>query len=67
MRALATALAAARGRNVAIRLIVHRQTPANGAGRPTRGGPAEWLGGVAPAVHTTRGQEALERLAAWRR
>lgn len=63
VRALATALAAARGHDVAIRLIVQglRRRLA-GAGRPARGGTAEWLESLTPAVHTPRGQEALGRL-----
>jgi len=64
VRALATALAAARGHDVAVRLIVqglHRRL--GHAGKVERGGrPTTWLESIAPGVQTARGQEALTRL-----
>jgi hypothetical protein len=64
VRALATALAAARGHDVAVRLIVqglHRRL--GQAGRVERGGrPTTWLESIAPGVQTARGREALTRL-----
>lgn len=63
VRALATVLAAARGHDVAVGLIVQGlRRRLVGAGRPVRGGAAEWLESLAPSVRTPRGQEALERL-----
>lgn len=63
VRALATALAAARGHDVAVRLIV--QGLRRRLGRPGRTGrdaPAAWLESIAPAVRTPRGRDALTRL-----
>jgi len=64
VRALATALAAARGHDVAVRLIVQglrrRLAP---AGRTSRGEMTGWLDGLAPAVRTPAGRHALGTLA----
>jgi len=63
VRALATALAAARGHDVAVRLIVQglrRRLSATGRGGPGEIGP--WLDGLAPAVRTPAGRAALETL-----
>jgi hypothetical protein len=65
VRALATALAAARGHDVAVGLIVkglrRRLSP---AGHSARGDLGPWLEGLGPAVRTPSGQAALETLAA---
>jgi hypothetical protein len=66
VRALATALAAARGHDVAVRLIVQglRRRLGQG-GKAEKGGiPATWLESIAPGVQTPRGQAALTRLSA---
>jgi hypothetical protein len=65
VRALATALAAARGHDVAVGLIVQglRRRLA-GAGHPLRGGIRPWLDDLAPAVRTPRGRTALDTLTA---
>jgi len=63
VRALATALAAARGHDVAVRLIVQglrRRLSTTGRGAPGEIGP--WLDGLAPAVRTAAGRAALETL-----
>jgi hypothetical protein len=63
VRALATALAAARGHDVAVRLIVQGlRRRLSHAGRSTRGEAVAWLAGLAPAVRTPRGHAALETL-----
>ncbi len=63
VRALATALAAARGHDVAVRLIVQGlRRRLSRAGRPAGESAAEWLAVLAPAVRTARGQVALTRL-----
>jgi hypothetical protein len=64
VRALATALAAARGHDVAVRLIVQglRRRLAR-AGRAGHGELGPWLDGLATSVRTPRGREALETLA----
>jgi hypothetical protein len=63
VHALATALAAARGHDVAVGLIVQglrrRLSP---AGRGHRGQVGAWLEGLAPAVRTPEGRAALETL-----
>jgi hypothetical protein len=63
VRALATALAAARGHDVAVRLIVQglrRRLSATGRTAPGAVGP--WLDGLAPAVRSPAGRKALETL-----
>ena len=64
VRALATALAAARGHDVAVRLMIQglRRRLSRGA-RATPDLEA-WLAELGPAVRTPRGQEALESLSA---
>jgi hypothetical protein len=66
VRALATALAAARGHDVAVRLIVQGLRRRLGqTGRAEKGGvPVTWLASIAPGVQTPRGQAALTRLSA---
>jgi hypothetical protein len=63
VRALATTLAAAKGHDVAVRLMVQglRRRLSRG-GRPTAAGLDAWLEGLAPSVRTTRGREALDTL-----
>lgn len=65
VRALATALAAARGHDVAVRLLVQglrrRLAP---AGTVPRGEASAWLDGLAAAVRTDRGRAALATLSA---
>lgn len=63
VRALATALAAARGHDVAVRLIVQglrRRLSVTGRTSPGPVGP--WLDGLAPAVRSPAGRTALETL-----
>jgi hypothetical protein len=63
VRALATALAAASGHDVAVRLIVQGlRRRLSHAGRSTRGEATVWLAGLTPAVRTARGHAALETL-----
>jgi hypothetical protein len=64
VRALATALAAARGHDVAVRLMVQglRRRLSRG-GRPARADLDVWLEGLRPSVRTPRGREALDALA----
>jgi hypothetical protein len=63
VRALATALAAASGHDVAVRLIVQGlRRRLSHAGRSTRGEATAWLAGLAPAVRTSRGHAALGTL-----
>jgi hypothetical protein len=63
VRALATTLAAARGHDVAVRLMVQglRRRLSRG-GRPTATDLDVWLAGLGPSVRSTRGREALETL-----
>jgi hypothetical protein len=65
VRALATALAAARGHDTAARLMVQGlRRRLSRAGKP---GPADldrWLAGLTPAVRTDRGRDALAVLTA---
>jgi hypothetical protein len=63
VRALATALAAARGHDVAVRLMIQglRRRLSRG-GRPSPAAPESWLEGLGPSVRTARGREALESL-----
>jgi hypothetical protein len=63
VRALATALAAASGHDVAVRLIVQGlRRRLSHAGRSTRGESTAWLAGLTPVVRTSRGHAALETL-----
>jgi len=63
VRALATALAAARGHDVAVGLLVQGlRRRLSRAGLSPRGEVGPWLDGLAPAVRTARGQAALETL-----
>jgi len=65
VRALATALAAARGHDTAVRLMV--QGLRRRLSRAGRAGPADldrWVAALAPAVRTDRGREALAVLTA---
>ena len=63
VRALATALAAARGHDVAVGLIVQGlRRRLSRAGRPSRGETGPWLDSLAGAVRTPRGQAALDTL-----
>ncbi|MEZ0333149.1 MAG: DUF4350 domain-containing protein [Gemmatimonadales bacterium] len=60
VRALATALAAARGHDVAVRLMVQGlRRRLSAAGRPNKGDLDAWLSGLASALRTERGHEAL--------
>jgi hypothetical protein len=63
VRALATTLAAAKGHDVAVRLMVQglRRRLSRG-GRPTATDLDTWLEGLAPSVRSARGREALETL-----
>ena len=65
VRALATALAAARGHDVAVRLMVQglRRRLSRG-GRPGAADLDTWLAGLEPSVTTDRGRKALETLTA---
>lgn len=63
VRALATALAAARGHDVAVGLIVQGlRRRLSGAGRASRGEVGPWLEGLAPGIRTPRGRAALDTL-----
>jgi hypothetical protein len=63
VRALATTLAAARGHDVAVRLMIQglRRRLSRG-GRPAAADLDAWLEGLAPSVQSARGREALETL-----
>ena len=65
VRALATALAAARGHDVAVRLMVQglRRRLSRG-GRPAGTDLDTWLAGLADSVRSARGREALDTLTA---
>jgi hypothetical protein len=63
VRALATALAAARGHDVAVRLIVQGlRRRLSRTGHPSRGELGPWLDDLAPSVRTPRGRTALDTL-----
>ena len=65
VRALATALAAARGHDVAVGLIVQGlRRRLSRAGRISRGELGPWLDGLGPAVRTPGGRAALDNLTA---
>ena len=65
VRALATALAAARGHDVAVRLMIQglRRRLSRG-GRPATGDADAWLATLRPSIRTDRGRHALEALTA---
>jgi hypothetical protein len=68
LRALATALAAARGHDVAVRLMI--QGLRRRLSRTGRAAPANldtWLEGLGPSVRTARGREAFDSLTAMTR
>jgi hypothetical protein len=68
VRALATALAAARGHDVAVRLMIQGlRRRLSRTGRPTPANLDTWLEGLGPSVRTARGREALESLTAMTR
>jgi hypothetical protein len=63
VRALATALAAARGHDIAARLMVQGlRRRLSRSGRPVRGDLDGWLDGLGPSLRTPRGQAALAEL-----
>ena len=63
VRALATALAAARGHDIAARLMVQGlRRRLSRSGRPVRGDVDAWLEGLGPSVRTPRGRAALAEL-----
>ncbi len=63
VRALAGALAAAHGHDVAVRLMVQGlRRRLSRAGGPTAGDLTAWLEGLGPSLRTTRGREALAAL-----
>jgi len=63
VRALATALAAARGHDIAARLMVQGlRRRLSRSGRPVRGDVDAWLDGLGPSLRTARGQAALAEL-----
>jgi hypothetical protein len=65
VRALATALAAARGHDVAVRLMIQGlRRRLSRSGRPTPANLDTWLEGLGPSVRTARGREALDSLTA---
>jgi hypothetical protein len=65
VRALATALGASRGHDVAVGLIIQGlRRRLSRAGRVSRGEIGPWLEGLAPAVRTPRGRAALDSLTA---
>ncbi len=65
VRALATALAAARGHDVAVRLMIQGlRRRLSRTGRPPPADLDVWLEGLGRSVRTTRGREALESLIA---
>jgi hypothetical protein len=68
VRALATALAAARGHDVAVRLMIQglRRRLSRG-GRPPPADLDTWLERLGPSVRTARGREALDSLTAMTR
>jgi hypothetical protein len=68
VRALATALAAARGHDVAVRLMIQGlRRRLSRSGRPSPADLDTWLQGLGPSVRTARGREALDSLTAMTR
>ncbi|HUF34323.1 MAG TPA: DUF4350 domain-containing protein [Gemmatimonadales bacterium] len=65
VRALATALAAARGHDTAARLLVRGlRRRLSRSGRPVRGDADAWLEGLEPSLRTDRGRATLAELTA---
>jgi hypothetical protein len=65
VRALATALAAARGHDVAVGLMVQGlRRRLSRPGKPIRSDLAAWLENLSPTIRSTRGREALVTLTA---
>jgi hypothetical protein len=65
VRALAAALAAARGHDTAVGLIVQGlRRRLTGAGRRPSGDQTDWLRDLAPTLRTTAGRQALDTLIA---
>lgn len=65
VRALATALATARGHDVAVRLMVQGLRRRLSRGGRAPGGELDvWLDGLRPSIRSDRGREALDTLAA---
>lgn len=63
VRALATALAAARGHDVAVRLMIQGlRRRLSRTGRPAPADLDTWLEGLGPSIRTARGREALDSL-----
>jgi hypothetical protein len=63
VRALATALAAARGHDVAVGLMVQGlRRRLSGPGKPTRSDVNSWLEQLGPSIRSPRGRDALVRL-----
>lgn len=63
VRALATALAAARGHDVAVRLMVQGlRRRLSRSGRAVRGDSDAWLEGLGPSLQSERGRAALAEL-----
>jgi hypothetical protein len=63
VRALATALAAARGHDVAVRLMIQGlRRRLSRSGRPAPADLETWLQGLGSSVRTARGRAALESL-----
>jgi hypothetical protein len=68
VRALATALAAARGHDVAVRLMIQGlRRRLSRSGRPSPADLDTWLEGLGPSVRTARGRAALNSLTAMTR
>ncbi len=68
VRALATALAAARGHDVAVRLMIQGlRRRLSRTGRPTPANLDTWLEGLGSSVRTARGKEAHDSLTAMTR
>jgi hypothetical protein len=65
VHALATALAAARGHDVAVRLMIQGlRRRLSRTGRPVSSNLDTWLEGLGPSVRSSRGREALDSLIA---
>lgn len=62
VRALATALSAARGHTIAVELMVRGLRRRLARGQPGRDDPRRWLDGLADSVRTAEGRQALATL-----